>query len=151
MKKKEEWINDTTYHCDRCDTTFKVYCLNNDPSVNFCPNCANREIEYVEENDIKPKTINCDLVNIVEENNKSKFLLQDIKNEIHSIEVDESIKRITECVRQVIEGKREYIYLSRCMVDIDINTKGNRWDINEETSVYYTFDKSDIIKILKIK
>lgn len=45
----EEWINDATYHCDTCDSTFKVYKLDNEPVVNFCPCCGSRNIEEVDD------------------------------------------------------------------------------------------------------
>lgn len=46
-----EWINDNTYYCTYCKTTFRVYVKDQDPSVNFCPICASRELETATENE----------------------------------------------------------------------------------------------------
>jgi DNA-directed RNA polymerase subunit RPC12/RpoP len=49
---KNEWINDATYKCKTCEHIFKVYGLDDEPVVNFCPSCASRELEdYDEEED----------------------------------------------------------------------------------------------------
>lgn len=42
---RKEWINDSIYYCNTCDNTFKVYALDNDPHVQFCPCCGSRDIE----------------------------------------------------------------------------------------------------------
>ncbi len=47
----KEWINDSIYYCDTCEKTFKVYCLDDEPLVQFCPMCGSREIENVEDDD----------------------------------------------------------------------------------------------------
>jgi len=45
---EKEWINDSEYYCNTCDTTFKVYALDNEPRVQFCPCCGSRDIEDTE-------------------------------------------------------------------------------------------------------
>lgn len=44
-----EWINDGKYFCSICDIKFKVYAEDNEPTVNFCPMCASREIEFIDD------------------------------------------------------------------------------------------------------
>lgn len=46
---KNEWINVAMYKCTACEMTFKVYGLNDEPTVNFCPSCGSRELEGYEE------------------------------------------------------------------------------------------------------
>jgi Zn finger protein HypA/HybF involved in hydrogenase expression len=46
-----EWINDGIWYCDQCEITFKVYVESDEPDVSFCPSCASREIEVVEEDE----------------------------------------------------------------------------------------------------
>jgi Zn finger protein HypA/HybF involved in hydrogenase expression len=43
------WINDGDWYCSQCDINFKVYTLDDEPVVNFCPTCASRNIKAVEE------------------------------------------------------------------------------------------------------
>jgi len=44
----EEWINDNIWHCNDCGITFKVYALDEEPSVSFCPVCSSRDIEGID-------------------------------------------------------------------------------------------------------
>jgi hypothetical protein len=82
----------------------------------------------------------------------SEFVLKD-KNtqENYTIKVDESIERIANRIQQQVSGNSEKdgIYLSRCMTNIDINTRGDKWDINEEALIYYGFDKQEAIGIVE--
>lgn len=36
----KEWFNDAVHKCAKCDTIFKVYVLDDDSGINFCPNCG---------------------------------------------------------------------------------------------------------------
>lgn len=36
----EEWFNDGVHRCGKCDTIFKVYVLEDDTGISFCPNCG---------------------------------------------------------------------------------------------------------------
>ena len=45
----DEWINAGDWYCKQCDITFKVYVDGEEPVINFCPTCASREVEPVEE------------------------------------------------------------------------------------------------------
>lgn len=44
-----EWINDCEFKCNDCDTIFKVYYRENGGDTNFCPNCASRDFDELEE------------------------------------------------------------------------------------------------------
>lgn len=44
-----EWINDGEWYCGQCDITFKVYVKDDEAVVNFCPSCASRNLEAIEE------------------------------------------------------------------------------------------------------
>lgn len=46
-----EWINDGIWYCEQCDITFKVHADGNEPTVNFCPSCASRQIDVIEEDE----------------------------------------------------------------------------------------------------
>lgn len=35
-----EWFNDSTHRCSRCNTIFKVYVADEEPTVDFCPVCG---------------------------------------------------------------------------------------------------------------
>lgn len=100
---------------------------------------------------MKPKLIKCKLVDVKSKNNGSEFKLENRDNEeSYVIKVDESIERIKNRVKDVIEGERDTIYLTRMMTNIDINAKGDSWDINEEDWNYYQFDRKEILNILGV-
>jgi len=42
--------------------------------------------------------------------------------------------------------ERKGIYLTRGMTNIDINTQGDIWDINQEDWNWYTFSKEDVLR-----
>jgi|GEM_PF-2889984 len=44
-----EWYNDCEYKCDDCEVTFKAYCTEDVRDVSFCPYCASRNIEPIDE------------------------------------------------------------------------------------------------------
>ena len=44
-----DWINDGEWYCGECDITFKVDVDGDEPDINFCPSCASRKIESIEE------------------------------------------------------------------------------------------------------
>lgn len=43
------WYTDGEYKCNDCINTFKVYCKEDGNEVNFCPICASRDIEPIDE------------------------------------------------------------------------------------------------------
>lgn len=45
----DEWINDGEWYCTNCDINFKVYVKEDVQSIGFCPICANRDLEAVED------------------------------------------------------------------------------------------------------
>lgn len=47
----EMWINDGIWYCGDCEINFKVYVEGDEPTVNFCPSCANRALRLIEEED----------------------------------------------------------------------------------------------------
>lgn len=91
------------------------------------------------------------LVDIEEyENNKSNICLKRIdSNETINIIVDESIIRIFHRINDVLQGERDGIYLSRGMINININCDNNKWQINQEDGKYYEFNKKDVLNILR--
>lgn len=36
----KEWFNDSIHRCGKCGTIFKVYVLEDDTGISFCPNCG---------------------------------------------------------------------------------------------------------------
>ena len=48
----ENWWNDGTFKCKTCGETFKAYTIEDVRDVNFCPYCASRKIEFLEEESI---------------------------------------------------------------------------------------------------
>lgn len=100
---------------------------------------------------MKPVQIKCELINVRERKDgrlgSSIILKEIINNNCHEIVVDESVNRVkTRLLEQYDNGesKRDGIYLSRMMTNIDINTKGDTWDINQEDWNWYTFSKHDV-------
>ena len=101
---------------------------------------------------MKVEIIDSKLVNIENNKNKSNILLERVDNKkIVNIIVDESVVRITNRIKDALQGERDKIYLSRCMINIDIDCRGDEWIIDEEDGKYYKFDKSDIMEIINIK
>jgi len=102
-----------------------------------------------------PKQIKCELLEIKrrEDNNTGiVFVLREIADYTHyEIIVDESLEYVkNRLIQQYYGDERDGIYLTRGMTNIDINTKGDIWDINQEDWNWYTFSKEDVLKnILK--
>ena len=70
-------------------------------------------------------------------------------NTHHEIIVDESLGRNKQRLMEQYNGdERNGIYLTRGMTNIDINTKGDIWDINQEDWNWYTFSKEDVINVV---
>ena len=70
-------------------------------------------------------------------------------NTQHEIIVDENIQRVKQrLIEQYYGDERDGIYLTRGMTNIDINTKGDIWDINQEDFIWYTFSKEDVINVV---
>ena len=68
-------------------------------------------------------------------------------NTHHEIIVDEPLGRIKQRLTEQYNGdKRNGIYLTRNMTNIDISIKGDIWDINQEDFIWYTFSKEDVLR-----
>lgn len=101
---------------------------------------------------MKPKKIECELIRVRERKDGRigcAFVLKELNlNSYHEINIDESIEHVKARLLEQYNGDpREGIFLSRGMTNIDINTKGDTWDINQEDWNWYTFSKQDILKI----
>jgi len=71
-------------------------------------------------------------------------------NNCHEIVVDESVSRVKSRLQEQYMGDpRDGVFLSRGMTNININTKGDIWDINQEDWNWYTFSKTDVLDILR--
>jgi len=90
---------------------------------------------------MQPIQIKCELVDVKIKDNKSAIVLKEIINCIqHEIIVDEAVLRIKKRLLEQYNGdERKGIYLTRGMTNIDINTQGDIWDINQEDFIWYTF------------
>jgi len=98
-----------------------------------------------------PKQIKCELVGIKRREDTdigTVFVLREIADYIHyEIIVDESLGRVKNRLKEQYYGdERDGIYLTRNMTNIDINTKGDMWDINQEDWNWYVFSKEDVLK-----
>jgi len=99
---------------------------------------------------MQPIQIKCELVDVKIKDNKSAIVLKEIVNGTqHEIIVDEVVFRIKKRLLEQYNGdKRNGIYLTRGMTNIDINTKGDIWDINQEDWIWYTFNKEDVMNVV---
>ena len=88
--------------------------------------------------------IKCDKVVLKYIDNKSSFILTLENGENKIINVDESINRIKSRMQDVKNGKRELVYLSYCMQNIDLYIEDNYYLLFDEIN-YYKFDKLEII------
>ena len=100
---------------------------------------------------MQPIQIKCELIGLKRrEDNKvgTIIILKELtKNIRHEIIVDESLGRVKpRFLQQYYGDERNGIYLTRGVTNIDINTKGDIWDINQEDWIWYTFSKEDVLK-----
>jgi len=97
---------------------------------------------------MQPIQIKCELVDVKIKDNKSAIVLKEIINCIqHEIIVDEAVLRIKKRLLEQYNGdERKGIYLTRGMTNIDINTQGDIWDINQEDFIWYTFSRKDVMR-----
>ena len=100
---------------------------------------------------INPIFINCELIKITNRNDKStgaRIILKELMNDIcHEILVDESVSRVKTRLMEQYQGndEREGVYLSKGMINVNINTRGDVWDISQEDWHWYKFSKEDIL------
>ena len=100
---------------------------------------------------MKPTQIKCELVGLkrrIDNKVGTIIILKELANNTkHEIIVDEALGRVKQRLIQQYHGdSRDGIYLTRGMTNIDINTKGDIWDINQEDWNWYIFDKEDVLK-----
>jgi len=100
---------------------------------------------------MKPTQIKCELIGLERrKDNKvgTIIILKELANNTkHEIIVDESLGRVKpRLIQQYYGDSRDGIYLTRNMTNIDINTQGDIWDINQEDWIWYTFSKEDVLK-----
>lgn len=88
----------------------------------------------------RPKFYDCTIDGIKCANGKNLFILhcKDSKDdEIMPIEVDQPAELILSRMKEVIDRKRDKLYLTRGMIDIDISYLGNnKWQLFDEFDIY---------------
>ena len=104
---------------------------------------------------MKPVQINVKLIDITERADgkmESAIVLEDLRNQnIINILVDESCSRVkTRLLEQYNGDERHGVFLSRGMINININTYTDIWDINQEDWNWYTFAKSDVRNMVEV-
>ena len=79
----------------------------------------------------------------------SSIILKELSNNnCHEIIVDESAQRVElRLLEQYLDDPRDGVFLTRGMTNVDINTKGDIWDINQEDWNWYTFNKQDVLSL----
>lgn len=80
--------------------------------------------------------IKCDKVVLKYIDNKSSFILTLENGEDKIIKVDESVDRIKSRIEDVRKGKRELVYLSCGMQNIDLYVYEDYYKIYNEINVY---------------
>jgi len=103
---------------------------------------------------MKPKQVKCELINVRERKDGkmgSSIILKELgNNNCHEIMIDESFSRVKSRLQeQYIGDPRDGVFLSRGMTNININTKGDIWDINQEDWNWYTFSKTDVLNLIE--
>ena len=99
-----------------------------------------------------PIQIKCKLIGISERkdgNTRTIITLLELENQkTHEILVDESCTRVRARLMEQFNGDtRDGIFLSRMMTNIDIDTKGVTWSINQEDWIWYIFPRTDILNL----
>ena len=85
----------------------------------------------------QPKFFKCETTDINRIGNKTVFKFGNGLGQIKEISVDESIDRIKSRMEDVKQGKRDAVYLTNGMmnVNIDLLSNGN-WQLFDEFDVY---------------
>jgi len=88
----------------------------------------------------KPKFYDCILDGIRTEGSKHLFHLTEKETEGRNqmqIEVDQSVELIMERMKEVISGRRDKLYLSRGMRNINVSYLGdNKWQLFDEFDIF---------------
>lgn len=88
----------------------------------------------------KPKYYDCAIDGVKRCNGKNLFLLKaknSENNAVEPIQVDQPAELILNRMKEVVNGKRGKLYLTRGMRDIDVSYLGNnKWQLFDEYDVY---------------
>lgn len=88
----------------------------------------------------RPKFYDCTIDGIKCVKGKNLFILHakdSNDNGVMPIQVDQSAELILSRMKEVIDGEREQLYLTRGMRDIDVSYRGNnKWQLFDEFDVY---------------
>lgn len=88
----------------------------------------------------RPKVYNCTIDGIKNVKGKNLFVLywKDSKGDGNmSIEVDQPSELILNRMKEIVDGKRDKLYLTRGMRDIDVLYLGdNKWQLYDEFDFY---------------
>lgn len=88
----------------------------------------------------RPKFYNCTIDGIKCIKGKNLFVLRwkdSNSNEFMSIEVDQPSELILNRMKEIVDGKRDKLYLTRGMRDIDVSYLGdNKWQLYDEFDFY---------------
>lgn len=90
------------------------------------------------ETNYQPKFYKCKLKGIVKESYGSKIQFEKIEdNSTLYILVDESVERIKNRIQDALTGKRDKVYLSHGMRNIDLEkTLTGKWQLFDEYDIY---------------
>lgn len=88
----------------------------------------------------KPKFYDCTIEGIKRVNSKNLFILhwKDSKGDgTMPIQVDQPLELILNRMKEIVDGKRDKLYLTRGMRDIDVSYLGNnKWQLFDEFDIY---------------
>ena len=88
----------------------------------------------------KPKFYDCTIEGIKCVNSENLFILhwKDSKDDgTMPIQVDQSSESILSRMKEIVDGKRDKLYLTRGMRDIDVSYLGNnKWQLFDEFDIY---------------
>ena len=88
----------------------------------------------------KPKFYDCTIEGIKRVNSKNLFILhcKDSKGDgTMPIQVDQPSELILNRMKEIVDGKRDKLYLTRGMRDIDVSYLGNnKWQLFDEFDIY---------------
>ena len=102
---------------------------------------------------MRPIKITCKFINVTEridgKMGSTIVLEEPISHKVHRIIVDESVDRVkTRLSEQLKDDPRDGVFLSRGITNININTHGDVWDINQEDLNWYSFWRQDVLNFV---
>lgn len=88
----------------------------------------------------KPKFYDCTMEDIKNIKGKSYFILRQKESDgigTIPIQVDQPAELIRSRMKEIVDGKRDKLYLTRGMRDIDVTYIGNnKWQLFDEFDIY---------------